>query len=150
MRKGNHSGFLKKLNEHRLFCYSVTCLFKHCYLREADVYRVPMEGGDVGDCCQVIVQQTGTTHHMVPEDLRHHSFGSPVLDLQQKVEDLRSGWARHLNPKTHSWLAKSFWPFYLLVGRCLVCLCKVQTEWKGQGLQYLWQTRPAKYKRTKQ
>lgn len=57
-----------------------------CYLRVADVYRVPLERGDVGDCCQVVVQQTGTAHHMVPEDLRHYSFGNPVLDLQQKVE----------------------------------------------------------------
>lgn len=132
--------FLKKtnLNESRLFYYSVPCLFVLCYLRVADVYRVPVERGDVGDCCQVIVQQTGTTHHMVPEDLSHHSFGNPVLDLQQNVEELRSSRARHLNQKTCGQFTKNVWPSYLLVGRCLVRLCEVQTEWKGQGLQYLW------------
>lgn len=131
------SFFLKSWMRAELY-YSVPCLFMLCYLRVGDVYGVPVERGDVGDCCQVIVQQTGTTHHMVPEDLSHRSSGNPVLDLQRKVEELRSGWAKHLNPKTHGQLTKNFWWSYLLVGRCLVRLCEVQTEWKGQGLQYLW------------
>lgn len=71
------------------------------YLRVADMYWVPMERSDVGDCCQVTVQQTGTTHHMVPENLSHHSFGNPVPDLQQKMKELKLS-------KAFEW--KNLWP----------------------------------------
>lgn len=60
------------------------------YLGVADVYQVTVERGDVGDCCQVLVQQIGTTHHVVPEHLSHHSFGNPILDLQWEVKELKS------------------------------------------------------------
>lgn len=82
--------FLKQLNESGLFYCSVSCLSMFGYLGVADVYLFTLERGDVGDCCQVLVQQTGTTHHVVPEHLSHHSFGNPVLDLQWGVEGLRS------------------------------------------------------------
>lgn len=127
--------FFFKQNGSRLFYYSVPCLFMVCYLRVADVYWVPMERGEVGDCCQVTVQQISTTHHMVPEDLSHHSLVNPVFDLQPKVGELQSRWA---SPKLQGQIIRIFWLSYLLVGHSLVCLCEVQTGWKGQGLQYLW------------